>query len=202
VTERTTGSRGGGSRRRLGPDDWTSAALTVIGEAGVAAVAVESLAARLGATKGSFYWHFANRDALVEAALRRWEAERTEAVIALMDTEPVPRLRLTRLFSLAMQGGRGDAVEPALLASASDPVVGQAVSRVTRRRIAYVTQIFSELGLPIAEARSRALLAFTAHLGMMQMRHNGSSAVPADAQAWEDYIDRVVELLLQGTAEP
>ena len=60
-------------RRSLGADDWIDAATAVLVEDGVAAVAVEPLAARLGATKGSFYHHFPNRDALITAALERWE---------------------------------------------------------------------------------------------------------------------------------
>src|SRR5260370_1248821 len=58
-------------QRRLTRDDWITAALRAIADGGLAAVGVEPLAARLGATKGSFYWHFENRDALLEAAIRR-----------------------------------------------------------------------------------------------------------------------------------
>ena len=47
----------------------------MIAEEGVAAVAVEALARRLGVTKGSFYWHFKNREALLQAALKRWETD-------------------------------------------------------------------------------------------------------------------------------
>src|SRR5690606_21017046 len=61
-------------RARLSADDWAEAALDLIAEQGVAAVAVEPLARRLGVTKGSFYWHFPSRDALLQAALERWEA--------------------------------------------------------------------------------------------------------------------------------
>ena len=43
---------------RLSAEDWAQAALDLIAEQGVAAVAVEPLARRLGVTKGSFYWHF------------------------------------------------------------------------------------------------------------------------------------------------
>src|SRR5690606_7033358 len=64
-----TSSRGA----RLSAADWAQAALDVIAEQGVSAVAVEPLARRLGVTKGSFYWHFPSRDALLQAALERWE---------------------------------------------------------------------------------------------------------------------------------
>jgi AcrR family transcriptional regulator len=60
-------------RHTLRPEDWTNAALEAIADGGTGKVAVEALARELGATKGSFYWHFRNRDALLEAALARWE---------------------------------------------------------------------------------------------------------------------------------
>ena len=53
-------------------EDWTRAALLAIAEGGTGAVAVEPLAARLGATKGSFYWHFRSRSDLLAAALATW----------------------------------------------------------------------------------------------------------------------------------
>src|SRR3954463_9386070 len=89
--------RGATPRRRLTPQDWATAALDAIAEGGLSAVAVEPLAARLGTTKGSFYWHFANREALLEAALTRWEERTTTEVITEIDQatdDPADRLRL------------------------------------------------------------------------------------------------------------
>ena len=67
---------------RLSADDWAAAALEQIAEQGVSAVAVEPLARRLGVTKGSFYWHFPSRDALLQAALERWETHEQAVVFA------------------------------------------------------------------------------------------------------------------------
>jgi AcrR family transcriptional regulator len=65
---------------RLSAEDWAVAALDVIAETGLASVAVEPLAKRLGVTKGSFYWHFPSREALLIAALERWEKTEQETV--------------------------------------------------------------------------------------------------------------------------
>ena len=87
--------------RRLSPDDWARAALGAIARGGVGAVAVETVAAELGATKGSFYWHFKNRDALIQAALDRWEHVGTEAVIGELEREPDPVRRLRKVLAAA-----------------------------------------------------------------------------------------------------
>ena len=60
-------------RSTLSAGDWEQQALEMIAEKGIRAVAVESLARRMGVTKGSFYWHFPNRDSLLEQSLLRWE---------------------------------------------------------------------------------------------------------------------------------
>ena len=64
------------------PSDWARAALEAIAEGGMSAVTVEALGPKVGASKGSFYWHFQDRAALLEAALELWEEERTEAIMA------------------------------------------------------------------------------------------------------------------------
>ena len=82
---------------RLNRDDWSRAALAVISEQGVAGLAVEPLAAQLGTTKGSFYWHFTSRDELVGAALELWEQRSTTAVIEQVesaDADPEASLRV------------------------------------------------------------------------------------------------------------
>src|SRR5215208_5411903 len=98
-------------RPRLSADDWAQAALVALGEGGLSAVAIERLATQLGTTKGSFYWHFPNRRALIDAALARWEQRRTEAVIAGMESEPDPRQRLRRLFGEGMEAAPTDRTE-------------------------------------------------------------------------------------------
>ena len=73
-------------RTRLSAEDWERGALDLIAAQGLAAVAVEALARQLGVTKGSFYWHFPTRDALIKAALKRWESQDTEALFAQVET--------------------------------------------------------------------------------------------------------------------
>ncbi len=63
-----------------------------IGHRGIEGVAVEPLARELGVTKGSFYWHFPNREALIVAALKRWETRETDEVLERVqqETDPAP----------------------------------------------------------------------------------------------------------------
>src|ERR1700733_15957828 len=85
----------------LTPGDWARAALAAIARGGIAAVAVEGIAADLGATKGSFYWHFKNRDALIQAALALWGQSCRESVIEDLEHEPDPAEGLRKLLEAA-----------------------------------------------------------------------------------------------------
>jgi len=182
------------TRRRLSAQDWARAALEAIGEGGLAAVAVEPIAARLGATKGSFYWHFGNRDALVAASLDLWEREHTEAVVERAEAEPDARAKLRRLFTDVTVGTTrtaGNRIEVALLATASHPLVAPAMARITERRIAYVTRLYEELGVPAERARRQALLAFTTWLGHTQLVHATPDVLPDDDTS--GYLDFVLD---------
>jgi AcrR family transcriptional regulator len=187
-------------RTRLTPDDWAAAALAALAEGGVAAVAVEPLAARLGATKGSFYWHFANREALLEAALAAWERATTTDVLALVEeSSNDPRDQLRLLIELVVDLAERDPVGVTLQAHASHPVVGPALERVTRARIDGTVRLFARMGFRPAQARRRALLAYSCYLGHAHLAHSTPAVLPGGRAARRDYLDHVLDTL---TAPP
>ena len=108
---------------RLSAVDWANGAVDLIAEAGVAAVAVEPLARRLGVTKGSFYWHFPSRDALLVAALERWEQEEQEAVFGSLEGVSDPRERLSQLFALVAHEVKSHIIYSELLKALDHPAV-------------------------------------------------------------------------------
>jgi AcrR family transcriptional regulator len=164
-------------------------------------VAVEPLAKSLHTTKGSFYWHFADRNALLAATLELWERRDTDRVIENLDETQDALTRLRTLLRLTvtsvLEGADGSAgtVELALQASASQPLVDQALERVTRRRLDLLTKLFVELGLTRARARHRALLAYTAYLGHAQIAHATPELLP-HGRALTTHVDQVIETLV------
>ncbi|AXT86878.1 TetR family transcriptional regulator [Aeromicrobium sp. A1-2] len=192
----------GGKGESFTAGDWTAAALDAIARGGLAAVAIEPLAKHLGTTKGSFYWHFADRNALVVAALASWEERDTELVIAAIERGDDPTERLRNLLELVfgavqigVQPGAGS-VELALQANASDPLVSASLGRVTSRRLAYLTRLFAEAGMSPARARGRSLLAYTAFLGHAQLAHATPEALPV-GRAFDTHVRHVVEALVR-----
>ena len=183
-----------GKRRRTRAD-WAEAALRALGEGGLAAVAVEPLAASLGATKGSVYWHFPNREALLAAALELWEAERTEAIIALVDAEPDPVARLRRLLGSVLDRVTEARVEITLLSAAGDPVVAPVLRRVTDRRLGYLAALFAELGFAPEQARRRAVLAYSTYLGQVQLAQSRVDLFPEGRAGRRAQLDDALRVL-------
>jgi AcrR family transcriptional regulator len=66
---------------RFSKEHWIKKALEVLSQTGGAKIHIEKLAAKLGVTKGSFYWHFESRNDFVEQVLDYWEEKCTQVVI-------------------------------------------------------------------------------------------------------------------------
>jgi AcrR family transcriptional regulator len=176
-------------KRLLTRDDWTRAALEALAEGGLSGVAVDRLARRLGATRGSFYWHFSDRRALIEAALERWKEEETRQLIPPMRAISDPVERLRAVFREVYEG-EPQAIDVALATTAEDSLVTPVVAQVTRMRLQFLKEIFTDLGLEEAEAADRAWLAYGFYIGHHQLRRSTGGDVDAP-----DQLDRIVGLL-------
>jgi AcrR family transcriptional regulator len=182
-------------RVRLSADSWADAALDLIAEQGVAGLAVESLARRLGVTKGSFYWHFQTRDALLEAALKRWETRDIEGLIREADRIADPRERLVDLFRRTSREMRTHVIYSALLKALDHPAVQPVMKRLSQRRIQYLALAYRGLGLGRRDALNRARLAYAAYVGFLQLilQLRLQRIDPADYDA---YVEHVVDTLI------
>jgi AcrR family transcriptional regulator len=178
---------------RLGPDDWTRAAIAAIAENGIANVSVERIAKQLGATKGSFYWHFKDRSALVAAALDLWERRYTDDIIERLASVEDPRERFRGLLESAFHDQPGVLIDANLLAFASDSMVGAALDRVAKKRLGFVDQIFAQADAP--GGSDRALLAYSAYIGLSQLRRTAPDLTPKGKRA-AAYIANLVNWLM------
>lgn len=156
-------------RTRLSAKDWELAALESIAEQGVRALAVETLARKLGVTKGSFYWHFRNREALLTAALERWEHHGAAEIIAPIERIADPRERLPALFRRVAHQLQTHRVYAALLKALDDPHVVAVMARASQRRMQFLTAIYREAGLAPPAALNRARLTYAAYVGFLQL---------------------------------
>ncbi|MGH8924716.1 MAG: TetR/AcrR family transcriptional regulator [Acidimicrobiia bacterium] len=153
------------TRVRLNREAWITAALEIVASKGVEAVAVEPLAERLGVTKGSFYWHFRDRDELIAAALGHWAVERTAERMRELLSIPDPRHRLAYLLGSGEL--RVDPIDVQLVSSLSRPDVVSLLRDHHRTWLEFAENLYSQLCIPESEAKLRGLLAYGSYLGLV-----------------------------------
>ncbi len=148
-------------RRRLTREDWLAKALEVLGAEGLSRVCVEPLADALGVTKGSFYWHFEDRDELLTSLLDYWEEEYTNGLEANMTAfAPDPDSQLLGLLQLIAEAepNRFDAAIRAW--ALHDERAAVHLSRVDQKRLDYVRDLFRAMGFSDEEADMRARMSY------------------------------------------
>ena len=154
---------------------WVEAGLQALGAGGPDAVRVEALAASLGVSKGGFYWHFKDRQALLEEMLDAWERVVVGDVITYIESQPVePRAKLQQLFELAPSVDF--AVELALRDwSRRDDDVAERIHRIDNRRMEYMRSLFGGFCEDEDEVEARCLLAFSLFIGsyFIAVEHSG-----------------------------
>lgn len=166
-------------RSSLTPESWIEAATDLLVDQGIDSVRVDVLAKILGVTRGSFYWHFKDRDDLLMSVLKAWRDAATEQLIDRFERRHVePRVLVAELMSLPFRGRsarRAARIELAIRAWARhDDTARQALDDVDSRRIAYIAQCFSALGFSIPEARARGFALYAWEVGeSMLIRQDG-----------------------------
>lgn len=163
-------------RARLGREDWVKAGLRALVDGGILAVRVEPLAREIGATKGSFYWHFKDLADLHHAMLELWEEVATHAITrAVRASGRDARGQLDLLIELAsvqpVDAFGGAAVEPALRDwGRSDPHARAAVQRVDWQRLTDLQGFLAAAGAAEAEVAPKAHLIYAAVIGFESLR--------------------------------
>jgi len=171
----------GSPRNTLTPESWIDAATEVLAYQGIDRVRVDLLAQQLGVTRGSFYWHFRDREDLLRRVLRAWHELATEQLTVRLEHAHTDALEQLRdVVSLPFRGRsaeRAARIELAIRAWARrDEMARHAVDEADASRIGYIAQIFSSLGFAIGEARSRAFLLYSYVVAESQMSNQGTSA--------------------------
>lgn len=150
--------------KRLTKSDWLMAGFGALVDAGPGTLKAEPLARRLGTTKGSFYWHFADVPAYHSALLAAWEVRAIGDMLAAVAQESAPVARLRRLGQVLADRPAHQAVDPSIRAwGRSSRDAAQTVARVDAKRLAYMQELLSDLDIGNPEM---ARIIYAASIGM------------------------------------
>ncbi|HEU4457819.1 MAG TPA: TetR/AcrR family transcriptional regulator [Methylibium sp.] len=173
------------ARASLTRERWIEAATEVLVDQGIDHVRVDVLARQMAVTRGSFYWHFKDREELLAGVLRSWHENATEQLTLRLDRPQVDaREQLRDVLSLPFRGraaARAARIELAIRAWARrDLQVRHAVDASDAARIGYIAQLFSALGFAVGDARARAFMLYSYVVGESLMATQGSAAQRRD----------------------
>ena len=152
---------------------WLDAAYDMLVEGGVESVKVMPLAARLGLSRTSFYWHFPDREALLAGLIARWQSQNTANLIARTQAQAAT-------VAEAMLNVTDCWITPALFDSRmefairtwalTDSKLAEVLRGVDETRIQALTALFERFSFPPLEARLRAQTVYLTQVGYIAMR--------------------------------
>jgi AcrR family transcriptional regulator len=162
--------------------EWIEAGLRALAADGLDAVRVEVLAQALGVTKGGFYGHFADRNALLQEMLDTWERKATDEVLERVERRGDDvRSRLRRAGALTFSAE----LLPIDLAvrdwARRDQAVAERLRRVDNRRLDYLRLLFGAICRDQDEVEARSMLAFSLVIGHHFMAADHGTYSHADA---------------------
>jgi AcrR family transcriptional regulator len=158
-----TGRRGAATP--LEREDWIRAGLEVMRLKGVESVRVETLAKKLRISKGSFYWHFKDREDLLEAILGSWESKQSDWEAGEGGLVQNAAENWARLLEVIARPEYGRLDLAIFSWAREDEKVRRRVSEVEKRRIANLAGIFREVGFNSREAEEWAVATLLAYVG-------------------------------------
>ena len=157
---------------------WIDAGLRALAEGGPGAVRVELLAKALEVTRGSFYHHFASRQALLDQMLDTWELRSTEEVRVRVEREGGDAREKVRRAGMLTFSRELLPIDLAVRDWARrDQLVAKRLRRVDNRRMEYLRALIGTFSDDPDDIEARGMLAFSLVIGshFIAADHEGRS---------------------------
>jgi len=148
--------------RRHSREDWLRTALLVFAESGIEDVQITKLAARMDVTRGSFYWHFDDRQDLIDALIAAWRSHNTDVMVGALEGVATLTEGILQLFSVWVDH---DQFDPKLDQAMRDwarrsEQVRETVIEEDDRRIDVIARFFRQFDYAESEAFIRARVIY------------------------------------------
>jgi AcrR family transcriptional regulator len=137
---------------------------------GLAGLSVNRVVAEAGVAKGTFYVHFADRNAFVDTLHKRFHARVEEAVKEAVADTPLGTERIVRGTEAYLDVCLEDSAIKALaLEARSDPSLAASMSARHERFAASAAPSFKAMGWPNANAAAQLLAAMAAEIAIREL---------------------------------
>ena len=159
-------------------EDWLNEAISLMGEhRDHGALKIDALCARLSLTKGSFYWHFKNHEALQLAVIEHWANHYQQQIHERL---PDPALEaepfLMALFSF-WAGSEFSKADAAMRRwAATNEAAQESIEAADKLLFSLLITAFRKLGLPQESAHNTAYTMIALGVAAPSLGHLSPSA--------------------------
>ncbi|MDK3018405.1 TetR/AcrR family transcriptional regulator [Pseudodonghicola flavimaris] len=156
---------------RLSPQDWFDAGIALVARDGPAGLRIDKLCSAMKVTKGSFYWHFQDRQDFLLQLFDHWRRRETTGLIERVEalySDPVARI--WHVVEFVTLGSYDVGAEVAMRQwGHGDAHVRHGLEQVDAERLGFFSRQFEACGFAPDAARTRAIsvYAFTLSCGYM-----------------------------------
>ncbi len=153
----------GVNKKRFTQRDWLDLASKVLGIDGPDGLSVDSLCTKANRTKGSFYHHFADHDAFIDALVADWQEKNLDTPIRLSQQGAAHE----RLRDLNYAASNINLRAEAGIRRLADrhPRVQKVVVGVDKARLRYLETLYRSGGLTAPDAKAAAKIQYAGYLG-------------------------------------
>jgi len=154
-------------RSQLQRFDWLQQALEIFVKEGIDAIRITRLANDLGVTRGSFYWHFKNREDLIESLVAYWKDKNTAAITTSVAQASSLADGIFHFFETCIDDALFDPrLDLALREWARrSPSIHQLVNDEDAARIDALCQFYRRFDYPMPQALIRARVLYYSQIG-------------------------------------
>jgi AcrR family transcriptional regulator len=178
--------------RKLTRNDWLATALDTLLKAGPEGVHVEPMAASLGVTKGSFYWHFEDLQDLLSSVVDYWAEMMLGAVRNHDDLTGSAEENLLEVMEDIAREDRARYEAAMRTWAKSEKRAAQAVRKVDKARLEWTTGLFAEMGFSPEQAEIRGRMMVLYEYGEAEF------SLPASLEQRLEWVKRRHEILTCG----
>jgi len=172
--------------------DWVRAAFARLSDDGIDAVRVEVLARDLHVSKGSFYWHFRDRDELAAAILDQWDEDESAWLDEAAADEKSAAARWAELVKHLTDAAHSRQ-EAALRDWARREERAAARAReIERKRRGYIANVLQDVGFTARAADSWSELALLICLGWVDRASRDPEFRAAPRRGLGDFLSELV----------
>lgn len=171
---------------RLSKQHWLSQALESIAKTGQGVPPIEKLCKQIGVSRGSFYWHFKNRQDFLQCLAQYWEDYSVKEVIEKLDNfQGTGKELLLQIMEAVIPPNRGRHYLTMRLLAVTEPEAEKVLRKLDKQRLSFIKSIFYELGFRNSELEARTE-AFVYFMTGEHVFLKDKTALLSELKQWRD----------------